>query len=114
MAVSYETVEEVIKTGLNATYKSANTDGHMFVNDGRSLVHVKNASGSAVTATIETGATRDGYAIADQEVSVPAGEDRFIGPFPPRTFNVQSGDDRGKVKLTFSAITSVTVAFLKI
>lgn len=82
-----------------------------FKNNGRCLLHVKNASGSPITVTIDdprssqpVGATAFN---PDVVVTVPATTgDRIIGPFPVGRFN----DDNGAINLVFSAVTSVTAA----
>ena len=42
-------------------------------------------------------------------VSVPAGDERFIGPFPTGAFN----DAAGKVQITYDDVTSITIAALR-
>lgn len=99
--------------GLEATYTAANADGHFFDGTGDVILHVINGSGADVDVTIQTPATQDGLAIADQVVTVTAGEERFIGPFPPRTYTRESGSDIGKVYVDFESVTSVTIAALQ-
>ncbi len=63
-----------------------------------------------VTATIVSQATaRPGLAPADIDVVIPAGEDRFIGPFDRNLF----ADSDGNVNITYDDVTSVTIAVLK-
>lgn len=104
------TVQVISRSGLAPSFAAANTDGHAVPNDGRMFVHVKNASGSAVTVTIQTPGTVDGMAVADRTVSVAAttGE-RMIGPFPPSQYN-QIAADVGSIYVDFSAVASVSVA----
>lgn len=106
--------QQVVTSGLEATYTAANADGHMFPPGEVRMLHVKNGGGSSIDVTIKSGYKRDGLALADQVVAVPNGEDRFIGPFDRETYAQRSGTDRGKVYVDFSAVTSVTVALLDV
>jgi len=103
------TAETISRSGLEPTHNAADAGGDEFANTGDEFIHVTNGSGGAITVTIETGGTVDGLAIADRTVSVPAGEERLIGPFPKSTYD----DGDGLVQLTYSAVTSLTVAVLK-
>lgn len=106
MARTALTVQQIVRSGLNPSYASANVDGHSLPNGGTEFVHVKNGGGSSITVTAQTPGTVDGLAIADRTVSVPNGGERIIGPFPRATYN-QGADE---VFLDFSAVTSVTIA----
>jgi hypothetical protein len=112
MARTALSVQEIVRTGLDPSYEAANTDGESVANDGRTFVHVDNASGGSINVTVVHPGTVDGLAVADLVVAVPAGEDRMIGPFPAR-FN-QTGSDAGKLYVDFSAVASVTVAALRV
>jgi hypothetical protein len=54
--------------------------------------------------------TSDGLAVADRAVAIPAGEERLIGPFPSAIYD----DGNGKVQLTYDAVTSMTIAALRL
>jgi hypothetical protein len=113
MARTDLTVQEIVKSGLEPSYTSASADGHAVANNGRTFLHVKNGGGSPITVTIQTSTTIEGLAVADQTVSVPASEERLIGPFSTH-FEQPSGADKGKVYVDFSDVTSVTVAALRV
>ena len=104
------TVQSVSRTGLEATYASCAAGGDTFVNSGYELIHIKNGHSGAQTVTVVTPATSYGLAIADVAVEVTAGEERFIGPFPPAVFNGASDT----VSLTYSGVTSLTIAVVKL
>lgn len=115
MARTDLTAQEVVTTGLSASYVAATVDGHMFVCNQRRILHVKNGGAGALTVTVQTDLTRDGnLALPDRTVSIPAGEDRFIGPFDASTYQQRSGADAGKVYVDYSVQTSVTVALLEV
>ena len=110
MARTSLTVQDVERSGLEPSYASANVDGNSFANNGRVILHAKNGSGGAITVTVKTPGTVDGLAVADRTVSVPAGEERMIGVFPPADYNQSDGD----VYIDYSGVTSLTVAALRI
>lgn len=103
------TTQQVQITGTAATYAAASAGGDK-IDPGDHALHVKNASAAAVTVTVVTPGTVQGQPIGDVPVSVPAGGERFIGPFPKRDF---AGAD-GLVDVTYSAVASVTVAVVRV
>jgi hypothetical protein len=73
---------------------------------------VINGGGGAINVTVPTPATAaQGVAIDDPVVNVPAGEDRFIGPFDLGIFNQSDGSG---VYIDLDSDTSVTVAALRL
>lgn len=103
-------VETIIRNGLNPTFNAAAGGGDEFANTGKEFIHLKNGDGSPMTVTIVTQITVDAQAVGDRAVVVGAGEERIIGPFPSAEYN----DSGGLVQLTYSAVTSLTVAVLKV
>lgn len=110
MARQSVSVQQIVKTGLEAAYTNAHADGHEFSNDGRTFMHVVNGDGADKTITIQTPQTVGGLAVADLAVTVTAGEERMIGPFRKSLFDQANG----KVYVDFSATTNVTAAYLKL
>lgn len=104
------TPEQVSLTGLDATQNAATGGGDEFLNNGNIILRVENGSGAPITVTVISQATISGLAVADAAVTIPAGEFRFIGPFPPSLFN----DANGKAQITYSGVTSLTVEVLDI
>ncbi|MEK7765269.1 MAG: hypothetical protein AAB368_03430 [bacterium] len=114
MAYTAKTVEDIVRTGLAATYTAAPGtgagNGFSIQNDGRTILHVKNvAAGGDCVVTIVTPNTVDGLALADRTVTVADGAERFIGPFPPSIYN----ESDGTIRVDFSEITNVTLAALR-
>ena len=100
--------------GVSPTYVACSPGGDTFFNDGGELVHLKNASGGAISVTVHYNATiralHDAWVAAwnaahpdypyplarspyegvqrsaDVVVSVPAGGERLVGPFRPMDF----------------------------
>lgn len=104
------TVQEVGRAGIAPSYVAAAGGGDTFANDGRTMLHIKNGGGGSITLTVVTQATVDGKAVADDAISVPNGAERMVGPFPPAIYN----DVNQQVALTYSGVTSVTVAVVRV
>lgn len=100
------TVQQVGVGGLAPVYVAAGASGDTFANNGRTYLHVKNASASAVTVTIDSIAPCNQGFDHNLTVSVPAAGERMIGTFDPSRFN----NDSSITTVTYSAATSVTVA----
>jgi hypothetical protein len=82
--------------------------GDKFVNTGNELLYIKNGGGSTITLTLDA-QTVAGLTITDPTVSITAGQEKIIGPFDPRYFT----DSSGFLNLSYSAVTSVTVAVIQ-
>lgn len=86
------TVNEIVRAGTAATRVAADeTEGHSFVNDGRTLIFCINTAG-ATTLTFQIPRTVDGQAVTDRDEVVPinaVGE--FYGPFAPGDYNQPDG-----------------------
>lgn len=86
--------------------------GDQFANTGSERFYIKNGDASSHDVTFDCpnacsfGVTNAAH---DVTVSVPAGEEYLIGPFPKGRFN----DVNGFVQVTYSAVTSVTVGVIK-
>ena len=104
------TSQTVSVTGLEATYAACAGGGDTFTNNGRTFVHIDNASGGDLTVTFDdTGSVSPAGATAftpDVAVVVTAGESRFIGPFPTARFGTS-------VAVTYSGVTTLTIAVLQ-
>ena len=111
-------VQSLVETGVNATYTAAAELGDKFANDNarRTFVHIKNGSAGSITITFDVPTanqttTKTGFGSltkADLEVVVPAGEERFAGPFYS-CYN----DTSGYVNITYSDHEDLTLAVLR-
>lgn len=110
MAASALTLQSMVNSGLEATYAAANVDGNYFQNNGNVFLHIINGSGGDITVTIDSPTECDQGETHDIAVVVTAGEERMIGPFNSNRFN----DDDGRVQVTYSGVTSLTAAAIKI
>jgi hypothetical protein len=100
--------QTLTSVGLAAVYAAADAGGDAFPNNGQCFVHVKNSDASPHTVTVATSRTVDGLAVANRDVVIPAGEERFIGPLSVSTYN----DGSGNVQLSYDAVTGVSLAVL--
>ncbi len=97
---------------LTPTFVAAAVGGDTFVNDGRSMLYVKNGDVSPMTVTITTPAElRGGIGVEDPPTTVPATSEEIIGPFDPTIFNAPDGSG---VAVGYSTDTSVTVAVIRL
>lgn len=103
------TIQQIAEAGIVPAY-AAVTVADSFQSDGRTFLHVKNASGASinVTVTSQAGAT-PGLAQSNRVVAVAAGTERMIGPFPVQGYT----DTGGLVQVAYSAIGSITAAALR-
>lgn len=106
------TPQDITRAGLTPTFAAATvTTGDTFVNDERTFVRVKNASGSAITATATVVRQVDGQVVTARTVTVPATTgDVSFGPFPAGDYN----DANNIVTVVCSAVTSVTIAAIRL
>jgi hypothetical protein len=102
------TVQQVVAAGLNPTYATPNSSENITPND-RMFLHVKNASGAAITVTLtDPGYTPAGSVATNPSVSVPAAGERMI----PLNTNL-TNTTTGFMVVAFSATASVTVALIR-
>ena len=119
MARTQVAAQAASAAGLAPAYTAPIVDGDALPGGGdHAVLHVKNGGAGSLTVTVQTGTTTGGYAVADQTVTVPAGADRFIGPFPAPVFDQPATHAdpllRGKVLVDYSVLTSVTRALVKV
>lgn len=109
------TVEDITESGLGATYNTANSAGDDFKNtpEERVVVHVKNGDTASHTVTVAATDSSEDFAgwgtmtKSDISVSVAAGGEQFIGPFPIKAFG-------NAPTITYSSTTGITVAVLRV
>ena len=104
------TVQDISRTGLNPPLAAAAAGGDAFPNAGRAFLRVKNAHATVartvtVASQLPVGALPQGAAKTDLAVSVPALQERLIGPLDPAAFN----GSNGRVVVTYSTEADVTV-----
>ncbi|RJQ26329.1 MAG: hypothetical protein C4589_09845 [Peptococcaceae bacterium] len=103
-------VQKISLTGLGPTFVAASAGGDIFANNSHVYLHVKNGDTAAKTVTVNSQRQCDQGFDHDIAVSVPASGERLIGPFNTSRFN----NTDGNVEVTYSAVTSVTVAAIEL
>ncbi len=98
-------IQTISKAGIVPSLAAAAGGGDEFANNGETFLWVNNGGGSQITVTLVTQATLDGLAVADRAVTVNAGQQKFIGDLEKAVYN----DANGRVQVTYSGVTSVTV-----
>ena len=80
---------DVVSVDLPAAIASHADDDHVLPwNDGRVLLEVTNITPAAVIVTVRTSVTVIGRLnLDDVEITVPAGQTWYAGPFAPRVYN---------------------------
>lgn len=100
------TYQGPVLAGKAITYAAAAAGGDTLGHTANGALRVRNGGAAAITVTVVTpGNTRYGQADPDIPVSVAAGGEVAIGPFPSDLAVA------GEVSVTYSAVTSVTVAY---
>lgn len=96
-------VTTVTKSGVAQPAQTTgdSVNGHYFLNDGTTILEIVSSDAGSQTVTIQTSKTVDGYALADQTVTMAAGTTQYVGPFTTGTFN-QSGSTQVYVDTTVS------------
>lgn len=102
--------QQVGITGLKPTMQAAAGGGDTIRPDDRARLHVKNGDAASKTVTIVVPGTTFGQANPDVAAVIPAGEEwDFAGFGDPRLIDPTTG----LVSVTYSAVTSVTVALTR-
>jgi hypothetical protein len=111
------TRQSLIEAGISITESIADALGDKATNgDGKTVFLVKNGSTASINVTIteqmsdRNDPTYGTLTKSNVVKSVAAGAIAIIGTFPPAAFNDASGD----VNISYSAVTSVTVAAIKL
>jgi hypothetical protein len=111
MAASALTVQAIANTGTVVTLAAANVDGNWFINNGKTFLEVANGGGSPINVIIDSPITCNQGGTHDVTVAVAAGATKHIGPFEKGQFNDTT---TGYVNITYSGVTSVTIAAVSI
>lgn len=117
MARTVLTAVSLVPAGVSESFGAVDASGAIIPGTGDHFIHVKNASGSPITVTPQCpNLVGEGLAVTAAPVTVPATTgDKLIGPFRPDVHTRGPAlADPGTVYVDFSAVTSVTVALVKI
>jgi len=107
------TVIEISRAGKSVTEDLVTptaTHGNKFINDGRTMLRVKNGSAGPIVVTVNNPSLMDGLEVADLTVTIKATADadgldfQDIGPFP-----VSFNQTDGYVWVTCATVTDMLV-----
>lgn len=105
--------QSVKRSGLAPAYAAAAAGGDKFTPTSGTFLHVKNSDAAAHTVTVATPKqVIPDIETGDLAVSVPAGGERLIGPFPASHFGNPA--DTGLAAITYDAVTGVTIAAIQV
>jgi hypothetical protein len=110
MAYTTLAINQVVRGGLALAPAAANADGSYFKNDGRVVLYVVNGDSGGHDAILTPTRREGGKAVAADQTTVAAGAAAWLGPYPPEIFN----DALGNALVTFSGVTSVTIAAVRL
>ena len=103
MAASALTPTQLTRAGVVESLTAANADGNYYTNSGKEWVEILNGSASPITVTAS--GLVDGLTVASLRTwTIAAGARRKIAPLT-RDYN----DAQGRVNLSYSDVTTVTV-----
>jgi hypothetical protein len=108
------TTQAINRAGVGPTYAAATGGGDAMATGSGMFLHVKNGGGAPITVTLVVPAARTyepNVAITSPVISVPNAGERMIGPIDGGTF---TDPVTGLCTLTYSGVTTVTVAALNL
>jgi hypothetical protein len=105
-AATTVSVQTIITTGISPTLNAASTDGNDFLNDGRTVLNIRNGNIVTLYYTVTTPLTQDGLALDDLSGTISAAQEKFIGPFNKTIYDGAGG------KATISWSTPTTITFV--
>lgn len=103
-------VQKITQAGIIPSFGAATAGGDVFDNGGEAYVHAKNGDTSDKTVTITAQSPCDQGFLHDINVTVSAGGEEILGPFPPHFYN----DQNGQVNVSYDNTTSLTLAIFQL
>ncbi len=102
------TAQAPSQAGTDVTFVAAAAGGDTLRPGDTTSLRVRNGGTAAIIVTVDSIRRCDQGVDHNLDVPVPAGGEREIGPFPAARF----AGPGGLVSVTYSAVTSVTVAVI--
>lgn len=109
--MSLRTLASINRSGALQSLVAADAAGETWVPTGDEFILVNNASGASITVSLDIVPTVDGQVVTDRTVVVAPATTRIIGPFPLALYRDTT---TGLARITYSAVTSVTVGFYRL
>lgn len=112
MARTAVAVQTPTRAGLTPTFTAADgTNGNSVANNGRTILRIKNGSGSSVTATVSYAGFIDGVAITGgKAITIPA----TTGDVTTAVWTTDYTQADGTIWIDWSAATTVTFCALSV
>lgn len=92
-------------TTSTASANRLETTGDFFDNNGRTFLVLWKSSGASQTAEFATPGKITGHNVAERTVNLPTNGWRIYGPFDTDVYNQKTGNNIGRVSVTFSNVT---------
>jgi len=102
-------VQPIDLNGESITFSPADSAGNYFYNTGKEMLVVKNNGTSNITVTVDSVQPCNYGFDHDLNITVGAGETKYIGTFPVSRFN----DENRHVNISYSDATNIEVAVIK-
>lgn len=102
-------VQQFATVGLDPAFTAAGAGGDTYTNAGDTYLFVTNGGGAPINVTLNAQTQCNQGFDHDTIVAVAAAETKQIGPLAAGRYN----DASGKVNVTYSGVTSVTVAVVR-
>ncbi len=111
--LSPQTFTRLAGINLDDVATAADVTGNNWANTGSQFLYINNASGSPITVTQVFGTNNsvDSQVAPNRTTTVAAGKRMLLGPWPSTNYNDNTSP--AKMNVTYSAVTSVTVAVLQ-
>lgn len=109
--MAFLTTQVVDPTGPTITYAAAAGGGDTCEASSDLEFRVKNGSGAPITVTVTSPTPCNQGSTHNLVVAVPAGAEKAIGPLSPQRF---ASPVTGLVNITYSGVTSLTVAAVRV
>jgi hypothetical protein len=100
------TVTPISRAGIPGTLVAAAGGGDDFLTTGKEYLEIVNGGGSPITVSAIPVPTVDGLTVPNKTITVTNGQRRLFGPFPTGLY---ANTTTGRVAITYSGVTSVTV-----
>ena len=104
-------VQPIAATGTKPTYAAAGAGGDTFTTGDHVFLHVVNGNAASCVVTLVTPPTVDGFAVADDVVTILTGSFAFIGPLTDAFFRDPVA---GVGAVSYSVTSTVTVALVAV
>lgn len=104
------TVQELSMIGIDPAYVAASAGGDKFVNDGKTIIIIKNGGAGTIVATVDSILPCDQGDDHNKVISVLASGEKMAGSYSKARFN----DTVGKVAIIYDDVTSVTIGIFKL